>query len=113
MYTNIYETIKDLAAAKKMSIAEVERKLDFSNGSLYKWTRTSPSGEKLKKVADFFDVSVDYLLGREETDLKDPIAYYRIDTSGLEKKDVDKIKNQLDDYTEFLKSKLRKKMSGD
>ncbi|UQS82578.1 helix-turn-helix domain-containing protein [Bombilactobacillus folatiphilus] len=60
---NIYQKIKDLAASKNISIAELERKLDLSNGSLYKWTKTSPSIDKVKLVANFFEVSTDYLLG--------------------------------------------------
>lgn len=31
-----------------------------------KWDKASPNTEKLTKVADYFHVSVDYLLGREE-----------------------------------------------
>ena len=42
----------------------MERNLDFSNGSLRKWDTSTPSGDKIEKVADYFNVSVDYLLGR-------------------------------------------------
>ena len=45
-------------------MAELERKLDFSNGSLRKWGSSMPSGDKIEKVADYFNVSTDYLLGR-------------------------------------------------
>lgn len=47
-----------------MTIAELERRLDFGQGSIRKWDRQSPSSERLQLVADFFDVSTDYLLGR-------------------------------------------------
>ena len=55
--------VKDLVDEKKMTIAELERKLDFSQGSISKWDKQSPSSERLQKVANYFSVSTDYLLG--------------------------------------------------
>ncbi len=63
---NLRDKIKVLAVQNKISVAELERTLGFGNGSISKWNKQSPSVEKLKQVADFFHVSVDYLLGREE-----------------------------------------------
>ena len=53
------DVIKDLAVKKKISVAERERTLGFGNGSISKWNKQSPSVDKLNKVADYFDVSVD------------------------------------------------------
>lgn len=64
----IVERIKELCDQRKITIAELERKLDFSNSSIRKWNTASPSFDKMKKVADYFDVSTDYLIG--ETDHK-------------------------------------------
>lgn len=58
------DVIKNLAVKKKISVAELERTLGFGNGSISKWNKQSPSVDKLNKVADYFDVSVDSLLGR-------------------------------------------------
>lgn len=44
----------------------MERKLDFANSSIRRWDDRKPSIDKLQKVADYFDVSTDYLLGRTE-----------------------------------------------
>lgn len=60
------DNIKDLAAQKKISVAELERTLGFGNGSISKWNKQSPSADKLKKVADYFGVTIDYLLGRPD-----------------------------------------------
>lgn len=60
----ILDRIRTLANDKKVTLAELERKLNFSNGSLRKWDTSTPSGDKIEKVADYFKVSVDYLLGR-------------------------------------------------
>lgn len=51
---------------KKMSFAELERKLGFANSSIRKWDERTPGIDKIQKVADYFDVSTDYLLGRTE-----------------------------------------------
>lgn len=63
---SLRDRIKVLAVQNKISVAELERTLGFGNGSISKWNKQSPSVEKLKQVADFFHVSMDYLLGREE-----------------------------------------------
>ena len=39
--------------------------MGFGNGTIVKWDKASPNSEKLSKVADYFHVSVDYLLGRD------------------------------------------------
>lgn len=60
----ILDRIRTLANDQKVTLAELERRLNFSNGSLRKWDTSTPSGDKIEKVADYFKVSVDYLLGR-------------------------------------------------
>lgn len=61
---NTYEIIRELSRQRKISIAELERTLNLSNGSISKWSKNSPNAKYLEKIADFFSVSVDYLLGR-------------------------------------------------
>lgn len=61
---SIYQRIKELAKSKNISIRELEHQLDFPNGTLQKWIDNANS-QKLKKVANFFNVSTDYLLGNE------------------------------------------------
>lgn len=63
---SLLSRIKKLCINRDTSLAGLERNLGFSNGSIIKWDKNSPSVEKLKKVADYFHVSTDYLL--EKTD---------------------------------------------
>ena len=56
--------IKDLANEKGVSLSELERSIGISNGSISKLEKSSPKADTLQKVADYFKVSVDYLLGR-------------------------------------------------
>lgn len=59
-----FERVKFLCERRKISLNDLETTLGFSKNSIIKWKKTNPSSDKLGKVADFFDVSVDYLLGR-------------------------------------------------
>lgn len=62
----LVQRIKLLSDEKKMSFAELERKLGFANSSIRKWDERTPGIDKIQKVANYFDVSTDYLLGRTE-----------------------------------------------
>ncbi|VIV83320.1 repressor protein [Streptococcus pneumoniae] len=62
----ILDRIRSLANNRKVTLAELERNLNFSNGSLRKWETSTPSGDKIEKIADYFNVSTDYLLGRTD-----------------------------------------------
>lgn len=62
----LVEKIKRLCEEHDITFAALERKLDFGNGTIRKWDNATPSGDKLSKIADYFNVTVDYLLGREE-----------------------------------------------
>ncbi|MCC2248819.1 helix-turn-helix domain-containing protein [Virgibacillus sp. AGTR] len=63
---SLVKRIKSLCNDKKVTFAEVERKIGISNGQIRRWDNVSPKSETLQKVADYFNVSVDYLLGRTD-----------------------------------------------
>lgn len=63
---SLVRRIKGLCDEKKVTFAEVERRIGISNGQIRRWDNVSPKSETLQKVADYFDVSTDYLLGRTE-----------------------------------------------
>lgn len=62
----LFERIKSLALSKDKNVKEVALELGFSENLFYRWKTTDPKAVDLQKVADYFDVSVDYLLGRTE-----------------------------------------------
>jgi Predicted transcriptional regulators len=62
----LYLKIKELADKKGVSLAQIERDLNFSNGIISSWKNGRASQDKLAAIADYFDVSTDYLLGRPE-----------------------------------------------
>lgn len=55
--------IKDLCTAQDETFASLERKMDFGNGTIRKWNNAFPSADKLAKVAAYFNVPLNYLLG--------------------------------------------------
>ncbi|MBC1456249.1 helix-turn-helix domain-containing protein [Listeria newyorkensis] len=62
----IVDRIKKLCENRKITIAELERNAGLKSSTIYRWDKNMPSGDKLEKVADYFNVSIDYLLGRDE-----------------------------------------------
>ena len=60
------ERIKKLCEEQKITFAELERRIDLSNGQIARWKKQTPGVDKLEKVAEYFDVSIDFLLGRTE-----------------------------------------------
>ena len=64
--------IKELRERKEMSQAELAKMLNLSPSTIgmYEQGRRQPNHETLEKLADFFHVSTDYLLGREESPRK-------------------------------------------
>ena len=62
---NLYERIQSLCKKNNVTIAALEKKCGLGNGTVKKWAISTPSGEKLASVSDYFGVTVDYLLGRE------------------------------------------------
>ena len=61
-----FERIKELAKKQGKSLNKVEEDLGYGKNVLYRLKNSNPSTERLQEIADYFNVSVDYLLGREE-----------------------------------------------
>lgn len=58
----IYENVVSLCKKNGISIARLEIETGIGNGTIGRWKSSSPSVERLKKVADFFHVTVDSLI---------------------------------------------------
>lgn len=65
---NLFERVQGLCRNRNISIAALERECGLGNATIKKWNASVPSGDRLLKVADYFNVSVDYLLGRGSDD---------------------------------------------
>lgn len=61
----VFERIQKLAKQRGVAMGKLALSLGFSENLFYRWKTSEPKAVDLEKVADYFDVSVDYLLGRE------------------------------------------------
>ena len=63
------EIINGLLKQRGISAAKMMSELGFSSGLYSQWKsgKQKPSREKLDKIADYFGVSIDYLLGKDAT----------------------------------------------
>ncbi|MCL1990465.1 MAG: helix-turn-helix transcriptional regulator [Defluviitaleaceae bacterium] len=58
--------IRSLCKEHGISMRRLERDNEFGNGLVSKWSHSSPSVAYLQKVAQYFGVSINYLLGEKE-----------------------------------------------
>ena len=58
----IGRNVKRYAKMQKIPIYLIERQAGLGNGCISKWNTSSPSAEKLKRVADVLGITVDTLL---------------------------------------------------
>lgn len=63
----LFDRIKETAQKRGYSIAEVERKAGVSTNYMYQWKKRKPNPETLESVAKVLNVSVEYLLGKNDT----------------------------------------------
>lgn len=60
------EKIKDLAKSRGISLAKLEESLGYSTNYFYTLKTKTPNSDRLQEIADYFNVSTDYLLGRTD-----------------------------------------------
>lgn len=59
-----YERIRNLCKEHKITITGLEKELGFARGSLCKVNTNKPSSERVQKIADYFNISIDELNGQ-------------------------------------------------
>lgn len=63
----IYDNIKKLCKRDGITVKHMEEVLDITRSSTCKWNKKLPTINSIIKVADYFSVSIDWLLGREDS----------------------------------------------
>lgn len=61
------DRIKMLCKQNGVSLFQVEQALGFAKGYLSKLGKSTPNAAKIKAIADYFGVSVDYLMNGDDT----------------------------------------------
>lgn len=65
---DFYERLNNLIQKNGLSQAKLEKAIGISNGSVSKWKKSLPSIKTIKKIAEFFNVSDDWLLTGKENE---------------------------------------------
>ena len=60
--------IRKLCRERQISVAILEEQTGIGKNSVYEWDKSNPSVDKVKRVADYFRVTVDELLREEDID---------------------------------------------
>lgn len=108
------EKIKELAQKQGISLQKVAEDLGYSINYLYTLKEKTPKSDRLQEIADYFNVSTDYLLGRTDNPAianNDTIAGYTsddlrkmaenaktFDGKPLTEDDIDAIQNIIEIY---------------
>ena len=80
--SGMYDRIAELCSEHGLAVTALEDKLGFSRGSIGK-IRTKgemPTADRLLKVANYFNVSMDYLTTGEDPSTRIPSNVYQIET---------------------------------
>lgn len=56
----ILEKIEKLCKEKGISISALEKACQIGNGTISRWNESSPRLDNLKKVSNYFGVSIEY-----------------------------------------------------
>lgn len=62
----IYEKVKKLCDDKHLSVSAVEKECGLGNATICGWKYSDPRATNLKRVADYFGVTMEYLLEVEK-----------------------------------------------
>lgn len=111
---SLFEKIKELCQKRGISINSLEETLGYSRNTIYSMKNKKPNAERLQQIADYFNVSTDYLLGRTDNPAivkDDTIAGYTsddlrkmaenaktFDGKPLTEEDIDAIQNIIEIY---------------
>ncbi len=110
--SKLYERIDHLCSERHINITTMCKESGASRGSLTDLKvgrKQSLSVETLRKIADYFNVSTDYLLGKEKTSAPLSDAEVRMEKI----KEIEALLNKMDDetiidvikYAEYLASR--------
>ena len=108
----MYEIFEKLLMERGVTAYKVAKATGISTGSMTDWKkgRSAPKVDKLQKIADYFGVSVDYLLGnepKEKTPAEADVTFddFTYAMYGVAKELTDEDKNMLLEMARMLKKR--------
>lgn len=117
---NFKERLRQLRNEQKLSQQELGKRLHLGTSaiSMYERGEREPDFEKLEMIADFFNVNIDYLLGKSEIRKPEQAATgnqskpdendIRVALFGGDGEVTDEMWEKMKDYANYLKSTYKK-----
>ena len=91
------DRVKYLRQSRELNQVQFAQKMGVTKQSVSNWENDNimPSVEMLEKIADFFNVTADYLLGREDCHYS---GVQCLDVTGLTPAQIEHIRQIVDDH---------------
>ena len=109
-----FERIKELAKKKGKSLNRIEEDLGWSRNTLYSLKVNKPSAARLEALADYFEVSVDYLLDRTDNpsssssdEYDDLVMMFRKNEMEIPEDKRDEYRHEVEKLMEFVKFTMK------
>ncbi|UQU61194.1 hypothetical protein [Lactococcus petauri] len=107
---SFYENLQKLAKDRGVSFNKIETELGLGKNSLYNYKKTEPTAQKIKELANFFEISTDKLLSENKyenfmTDKEKSLSVFR-------KEQKRKVENFRDGFRDSLDVLSRLRMDG-
>ena len=80
---DLKERIKELCKINGVSMNKVESDLNFGKGYISKLGKSTPNASKIRQIADYFDVTVDYLMSGKESSQEIEVKLTRKDEKDI------------------------------
>lgn len=63
----LVKSIREICKENKITPSQLENELGFGAGLISRWSKNSPSLDKIVDIADYFNVTIDELIGRSSS----------------------------------------------
>lgn len=107
---SFYENLQKLAKDRGVSFNKIETELGLGKNSLYNYKKTEPTAQKIKELANFFEISTDKLLS--ENKYENFMVDKEISLSVFRKEQKRKVENFRDSFRDSLDVLSRLRMDG-
>jgi len=105
----MYDIYEELLNKKGLKNADIARATNISNMTLSDWKKgkSTPKADKLQKIANYLNVSIEYLMnGNEKSDLSDNNYYINKGTADVAQEIFENDKILFDAYRSTSKDRL-------
>ncbi len=111
---DFYNRLQELAKKKGKSFHQIEVDLGYSKNSFYNYKTKKPTADNLNKIAEYFGVTSDYLLGRDNDKTHDNftkqenelVAAFRIESEDMSEEEQAEFNEAIKDMMKKAKKIL-------